>query len=149
MSIFRVEYAVILFLFVSATLGGAILAVDDVLWDYALIHALGLLGFAILDVILIGLALVRKKVGFLGAGVFSIIQLSMMVANILVGAQFGVLGFSQEELTEYLLGTAKELYIGKGFWKLSPFVYDLLMAVQIPLSLAAFASYRRYHNKGR
>ena len=140
-----IGYLLVLLLVVSAALGGAILAVDDVLPEYAPTHAMGLLAFAIFDVLLIVVVLVRPKVGFLGAGFFGLIQLVGMLSNLVIGARFGVVGFSQAELTEYLLGTAKELQLGQGFWKLSPFIYDVLLAIQIPLILTAFAAYKSKH----
>lgn len=138
-----IGYLVVLLLVASAILGASILLVDDVLWHYAPLHAYGLTAFVILNILSISLVFLRARVGFLATLVFGMIQLSGMISNLIIGAQVGVTGFSQAELTEYLLGTAKGVAEGYGFWKLSPFAYDALIIMQFPILLITLALYRK------
>ncbi len=149
MGIPRTSYAVSLLLAVSTVISLAILGVDDVLWGYGRPHAYGLAGFTAITLLLIGVVLFRPRGGMLLAGLWGLIELAILTGNLFVGAQFGVLGFSQAEFTEYLTGVALTYRISSsfGFWKISPYTYDVLLAVQALIAIVGLAGYMRMRSQ--
>ena len=93
-------------LLASVAIGLEMLATDNFLWSAALSHALGLLAFTILALVL-AVALLRlpvsftryAKYAFLGSSLLSTIQLLLMVGDTIVGAPNGI---SQAAFSAYL-----------------------------------------------
>jgi len=141
----KTSYALSFLLASSASLGAAILAVDNVLWKYAPSHAYGLAGFTGLNIALIVLLFFKSKIGLLFAGLWGTVEFVILIANMLVGAQFGVTGFTQEELRDYFLG----VLVGHGasptfgFYKISPYSYIILVSIQAVIAITGLSGYRR------
>lgn len=135
-----------LLLAVEVLLGAAILVIDNVLWDYGRLHAYGLLGFTGLNLALAVLVFLKPGRGSLLAALLSVLELGILVANLFVGAQFGVMGFTQEELRDYLLGIASTTHVSTmfGFYRLSRYAYDILLLVLLLTVAVGLATYRRY-----
>lgn len=148
MAMSKAGYLVLFLLTTSAALGGAILSVDSVLWRYAPSHAYGLAGFTVLNVTLIVLLLLRPKKGLLLAGLWGFFELAILIGNIFLGAQFGVTGFTQEELRDYFLGVSishkgSQIPPTFGFYKISRYAYDILITIQALIAAVGLLAYRR------
>ena len=145
MAISKIGLLLLFFLAASASLGGAILVVDNVLWTYAPTHAYGLIGFTAIDLLLIILIFFTKKKGLLLAGLWGVVQLAILTGNLFFGAQIGVTNFKQEELRDYFLGiaVAQGASPGFGFYKISPYAYDVLLSMQALLAVTGLLAYRR------
>lgn len=144
MAVSRTGFAVSLLFASSASLGAAILAVDNVLWKYAPSHAYGLAGFTAINIALIVLLVFKSKKVLLFAGVWGTIEFVILTANMLVGAQFGVTGFTQQELTAYFLGILVEHGASPtfGFYKISPYAYIILVSIQALIAITGLLGYR-------
>ena len=139
------RYVLLFLLATSASLGGAILAVDNVLWTYARLHAYGLAGFTALNLLLIALLFFRSKKVLLFAGLWGVIELAILIGNTIVGAQYGVTGFTQEELRDYFLGISAGMGASPsfGFYKISRYAYDILISIQVLIAATGLLAYRR------
>jgi hypothetical protein len=136
--------ALLALLAISAGLGGAILAVDRVLWNYGRSHAYGLVAFVVVDVLLIGLLFARPRSMLLGTAVWAVVQFIILLGNVVVGAQLGVEAFTQEEFTQYLLGLSQaRLMTESSFYVLSPYAYDILLILQPLTAGLAVLGFRR------
>jgi len=143
------RYALLFFLGASTAISVAILAVDNVLWEYAPSHAYGLVGLTSLDSIsVVSLLFLKSRRLLLLAALLGATSLVILLANLFVGAQFGVMGFSQQDLTEYFLGyttTHKGSVIAPtfGFYKISRYTYEILLAIQPFIAATGLLAYRR------
>jgi len=135
------------FLVLSTALGGALLSVDDVLWKYGPTHAYALAVMTGINTGLLALLFLKPKKTLLVVALWGAVELGILVGNLLVGAQSGVAGFTQEDLTEYLLGftqTHRGSTIAPtfGFYKLSRYSYVVLLVVQAFTVATALLAYR-------
>ena len=87
-------------LFSSGLLGTQILATDRWLWTAAPTHAVGLLGFVVIDLALGLTILWRTPIATVGSAFASSTQLAAMLADIAVGQPMGV---AASAFREYLL----------------------------------------------
>ena len=118
-------------LLASVIVGIEMLATDSYLWRVAPDHAFGLLGFAILALILAlaVLSLPRQyasytKYAFLGAAFLATVQLALMIGDTIVGAPMGV---AQDAFRTYLLSNIS---------------FVTLLGIQAITSLTALAATR-------
>lgn len=74
----------------SALLGILILTTDEWLWAAAPSHAYGLIGFVIVDILLTIAVLEILSVGTLAAAVASLVQVSLMLGDMVVGQPEGI-----------------------------------------------------------
>ena len=124
------------FLGLSALLGIAVLATDQNLWTYEPSHAYGLIGFVVVDVVVLGLVVVRAgKMTLRVAGVWGILQALIMLSDITTGPQ--ALGMSQSDFARYLFGLA--FYDTKHI----AYLFPALFAVNVVLLIVAFLASRK------
>ena len=74
----------------SALVGFQILISDNWLWSVAPSHALGLIGFVVIDIGLAAVVLTRTTLGAMGGSIISITQFGAMIADSTVGQPMGV-----------------------------------------------------------
>ena len=97
-------------LLASVAIGLEMVATDSFLWSAAPSHAIGLLAFTLLALVL-AVALLKlpvsftryAKYAFLGASLLSTIQLTLMIGDTIVGAPIGI---SQAAFSAYLLSNS-------------------------------------------
>ncbi len=84
----------------SAFLGFWILKNDQWLWDSAQSHALGLVGFVIVDLVLAVLVVLRRRWSWIGASFAALVQVAAMLSDLANGQPVGV---SSSSFRGYLL----------------------------------------------
>ena len=114
---------------VSALLGVAILATDHNLWNYEPMHAYGLIGFVVIDVIGIGLIFWKDsrmilRLAALWGAVFALIQVSDIYSG---GAS--AFGMTTSQFATYLFGLGGYDSSHIAFLNPALFVVNILAAV--------------------
>ena len=126
----------IVLLVLSALLGLAIAGTDSNLWTYEPTHAYGLIAFVIVDLVAIGLLMMRggKNIYRLVA-LWGILQALVMLSDIATGPSS--FGMTQQNFAIYLLGL--------GFYDSHhiAFLFPALLAVNIVLAIWAFLGSRK------
>lgn len=127
------------FLVAAGGVGAILLLFDSVLWLYAQPHALALAFFVLADVLLAIFVFVKPGISYLPVGLWGIFQFALMTGNLFVGTAYGVdcegMPFSQQELSNYLLGVVENAPRDYGFYSISPYAYVLLMMVHLPIAV--------------
>lgn len=133
-------------LVLSLLLSGLILAYDGLLWadNPKTGHAYALIGFGVIDLVLLVLVVGMPKVGLQSSFVWGLVQLVLMLANPLTA---GAIGLSPGEFANYLFG----LKPYSGSPKIScpylcpPFAYsyDALMLLQLLLAITAYVGWKK------
>lgn len=141
----------LLTLLASAGLGTAILWVDNVIWFYAQPHAIGLALFVLIDLVLAFVLFAKSGAAYSFAGVWGAAQFCIMIGNLFFGAAFGVdcegMQFNQQDLRDYLLGAVQNAPLDYGFYRISPYTYLALAAIQPVMAVIGLIQYRRQRNE--
>lgn len=114
---------------ISALLGIAILATDHNLWNYEPTHAYGLVVFVIIDIVAIGLAMLRSSRNILRlAGAWGFLFALIMVSDIYSGGATAI-GLTPDQFASYLFGLSYYDNQHIAFLFPSLFVVDILAGI--------------------